>query len=146
VIHSSQRSATASTSGLFASGRAARNAAAACTAPRRIAAWVYFVANRERRWYVPAGFPSWGAAEDFNIQDAPAAEAILREGNLTLVPLNLTVQTAVRRTHLPTLQRTGPLGALLARQIAAQAHEEQAEERWGRRYSRLTRRYARLFS
>ena len=86
----------------------------------------------------PAGFPPWGAAEDFNIQaDVAAAETVLREGNPVLVPLNLTVQTVVERSQLPRLQQGGPFGALLARQIEAQARAEQTQEKWGRPYPAL---------
>ncbi|HEV8635789.1 MAG TPA: nucleoside hydrolase [Chloroflexota bacterium] len=85
-----------------------------------------------------AGFPPWGAGEDFNVQvDVTAAETVLARGTPTLVPLSVTVETALRRAHLPALRRAGALGALLARQAEAQARDERTEERWGRPYPGL---------
>jgi purine nucleosidase len=79
------------------------------------------------------GFPPWGPADDFNVQvDVSAAEVVLRQSSPTLVPLSVTVETALRRSFLPTVREAGPLGELLARQAEAQARYEQNEEHWGR--------------
>lgn len=50
----------------------------------------------------------------------------------TLVPLSVTVETALRRAHLPTLREAGPMGQLLARQAEAFARDEDMEARFGR--------------
>lgn len=84
------------------------------------------------------GFPPSGVEEDFNVQfDIAAAETVLARSTPTLVPLSVTVETALRRAYLPTLRRAGPLGALLARQAEAQARDERTEERWGQTCSGL---------
>jgi purine nucleosidase len=65
----------------------------------------------------PPGYTAWGTAEDYNVQmDVAAAGHVLATSNPILVPLEITVQTALRRAHLPGLRRAGPLGALLAHQ------------------------------
>lgn len=84
------------------------------------------------------GFPPWDHRDDFNVQvDVAAAETVLARSTPTLVPLSLTVETALRRAHLPALRRAGRLGALIARQAEAQARHERTEERWGRPYPGL---------
>jgi hypothetical protein len=54
-----------------------------------------------------------------------------------VVPLEVTVQTALRRADLPALRRAGPLGALLAHQGLAFAEDEQNEAKYGRPYAGL---------
>jgi purine nucleosidase len=79
------------------------------------------------------GFPPMGVAEDYNVQaDVAAAEEVLARGRPTVVPLTVTVETALRRADLPALRRAGRLGTLLARQAEACAREYENEERWGR--------------
>ena len=81
---------------------------------------------------VPAGFPQWGAEEDYNVQlDAPAARTVLESSYPTVVPLEVTVQTALRRADLPTLRKAGPLGSLIARQAEEFARDNRNEERYG---------------
>jgi inosine-uridine nucleoside N-ribohydrolase len=86
------------------------------------------------------GFPQWGRDMDYNVQvDAKSAEYVLRHSNPTLVPLSVTVETALRRSYLPTLREAGPMGHLLARQAEAFARDEDMERRFGRTCDGLPR-------
>jgi purine nucleosidase len=86
------------------------------------------------------GFPQWGRDMDYNVQvDAKSAEYVLRHSNPTLVPLSVTVETALRRSYLPTLREAGPMGQLLARQAEAFARVEDMEGRFGRTCDGLPR-------
>ena len=79
------------------------------------------------------GFPQWGREMDYNLQiDVKSAEYVLRHSNPTLVPLAVTVETALRRAYLPALREAGPMGQLLARQAEAFARDEKMETRFGR--------------
>ena len=49
-----------------------------------------------------------------------------------LVPLSVTVETALRRAYLPTLREAGLMGQLLATQAEAFARDEDMEARFGR--------------
>jgi purine nucleosidase len=78
------------------------------------------------------GFPEWGSDMDFNIQvDVRSARHVLENSNPTLIPLTVTVETALRRAYLPGLRASGPLGALIARQAVPFAEEYQNEARFG---------------
>jgi purine nucleosidase len=78
------------------------------------------------------GFPNWENEMDFNIQaDVRSAMHVLQNGNPTLVPLSVTIETALRRAYLPDLRKSGPLGELLARQAEAFAEDEQYEAKYG---------------
>src|SRR5207302_4884796 len=57
---------------------------------------------------------------------------VLEAAQPTLVPIEITAQTALRRAYLPALRRAGPLGQLIARQAEAFAQAERIEERYGR--------------
>jgi inosine-uridine nucleoside N-ribohydrolase len=84
------------------------------------------------------GFPPWGAPDDFNAQvDVAASAVLLARASPTLVPLSVTVETVLRREHLPELRRAGPLGPLLARQAELQARDERTAERWMLAYPAL---------
>lgn len=86
----------------------------------------------------PAGFPQWGAEMDFNVQFDPiSAQGVLERHRPTLLPLEVTVQTALRRAYLPALTAAGPLGALLARQAAAHARAWDNEATHGRAHAGL---------
>ncbi len=79
------------------------------------------------------GFPQWDCNMDWNVQvDVRSASLVLERSAPTLVPLSVTVETALRRAYLPRLQRAGPLGQLIARQAEAFARDERMEERLGR--------------
>jgi purine nucleosidase len=81
---------------------------------------------------IPAGFPQWDNEMDWNIQeDVASAQRILEAYTCTIVPMTVTVQTALRRAYLPRLREAGPLAALIARQAEAFARDERNEERLG---------------
>ncbi len=81
---------------------------------------------------IPPGFPQWGPDVDWNIQyDVESAQYILERFQPTIIPVGITVQTALRRAYLPRLRRSGPLGALIARQAEALALDEHNEEKYG---------------
>ncbi len=78
------------------------------------------------------GFPAWGNDMDWNIQgDMASALTVLQHANPLLVPLSVTVETALRRSHLPALRRAGPLGQLIARQAEAFSLEYDNEAAYG---------------
>jgi inosine-uridine nucleoside N-ribohydrolase len=80
----------------------------------------------------PAGYPPWGNDMDYNIQlDVHSAQVVLESAHPLLVPLTITVQTALRRTYLPRLARIGPLGALIVRQAEVCARSWQNEQNFG---------------
>lgn len=71
-----------------------------------------------------AGYPAWGNDMDWNIQvDVQSAYEVLRNSNPTLVPLSVTVETALRRAYLATLRQSELLAQLIARQAEAFARE-----------------------
>ncbi len=81
---------------------------------------------------IRAGFPQWPREHDYNVQmDIAAAQRVLTAGQPLLVPMTVTVETALRRSYLPGLRRAGPLGALLARQGAAYDEDQQYAARFG---------------
>ncbi len=70
------------------------------------------------------GFPAWGNDMDWNIQvDVQSAYEVMQHSNPTLVPLTVTIETALRRAYLPALRQGGPLAQLIARQAEAFAKE-----------------------
>ncbi|HEY9075430.1 MAG TPA: nucleoside hydrolase [Anaerolineaceae bacterium] len=78
------------------------------------------------------GFPPWENRDDFNIQvDVRSAKHVLLHSNPTLIPLSVTVETALRRACLPALRQAGALGQLIARQAEAFALDEQIDLRYG---------------
>ena len=85
---------------------------------------------------VPAGFPTWDYTMDFNVQaDVTAAKHVLESAEpaqTTLVPIEVTAQTALRRADLPVLQGSSPLGQLIAHQAEMFAQDQRNEERYGR--------------
>ncbi len=86
------------------------------------------------------GFPSWGNDMDWNIQvDVRSARHVLEHSNPTLIPLSVTVETALRRAYLDDLRGAGLLGRLIARQAEAFAIDEKNEERFGERCAGLPR-------
>jgi purine nucleosidase len=81
---------------------------------------------------VRAGFPAWGNTMDYNMQaDVESARLVLERATPTLVPLSVTVETYLRRAHLPRLRAAGPLGALIAHQAEAFAREYNNEATYG---------------
>jgi purine nucleosidase len=79
-----------------------------------------------------AEFPQWTQADDFNVQvDAKSAQFVIAHSDPTFVPLSVTVETALRRSHLLALRKAGALGQLLARQAEAFSEDEKLGERLG---------------
>jgi purine nucleosidase len=72
------------------------------------------------------GYPPWTNAMDYNVQaDVRAARAVLEGAQVTLVPMAVTLETALRRAHLPALRSGGALSRLIAHQAEAWAREYQ---------------------
>ncbi len=81
---------------------------------------------------VRSGFPQWGNEMDWNIQlDVKSAKHVIENSNPTLIPLTVTVETALRRVYLDDLRKSRALGQLIARQAEAFAIDEQNESRFG---------------
>ena len=81
---------------------------------------------------VRAGYPQWGNDMDWNMQvDMQSSYDVLHTSNPTLIPMTMTVETALRRAYLPALREAGPLGELIARQAEAFAAEYHNEEHFG---------------
>lgn len=73
---------------------------------------------------VRPGFPQWGNEMDYNVQvDVGSAQQVIERAEVCLVPLSVSVETALRRSYLPALRRSGELGRLIARQAEAFADE-----------------------
>ena len=78
------------------------------------------------------GYPAWDNTMDFNVQiDARSSRLVLERATPTFIPLSVTVETALRRSHLPALRRAGFLGGLIARQAEAWIEDERIAEKWG---------------
>jgi len=87
---------------------------------------------------VRPGFPQWGNEMDWNIQvDVKSAKHVIEHSNPTLIPLSVTVETALRRASLSDLREAGILGQLLAQQAEAYAVDEQNEKYVGESCDRL---------
>lgn len=66
------------------------------------------------------GYPAWGRDMDFNIQvDVQSVHLVFERSSPTLVPISVTVETSLRRAYLPTLEQSGQLAQLIARQAEA---------------------------
>lgn len=89
---------------------------------------------------IRAGFPQWGNEMDWNIQvDMKSAKYVLEHANPTLIPLTVTVETALRRAYLKRLRVAGALGELIARQVEAFAEDNKNEEKFGKTCEGLPR-------
>jgi purine nucleosidase len=87
---------------------------------------------------IRSGFPQWGNEMDWNIQvDVKSAKHVIEHSNPTLIPLSVTVETALRREYLHELRKAGALGQLLAQQANAFAIDEQNEKKFGEICERL---------
>lgn len=81
---------------------------------------------------VPPGFPAWDYRMDYNVQaDPEAAFLVLAAAEPVMVPLEVTVQTALRRADLPALRAAGRLGQLIAHQAEALAQDQHLDEQYG---------------
>lgn len=84
------------------------------------------------------GFPNWGNDIDFNVQaDVRSAKHVLQNSNPTLIPLSMTIETALRRAHLDALSKSGRLGQLIARQAEAFAADEKFATRFAPSFPEL---------
>lgn len=89
---------------------------------------------------IPDGYPQWGNEMDYNIQvDIHSARYVLEHANPTLVPVTVSVQTALRRAYLPRLAQAGRLGELIVLQAELCARSEQNEHNYGETCSGLPR-------
>ena len=87
---------------------------------------------------IRSGFPSWGNDFDWNIQvDVKSAKYVIENSKPTLIPLTVTVETALRRAFLNDLRNADSLGQLLAQQAEAFAMDEQNEKKHGETCERL---------
>ena len=78
------------------------------------------------------GFPNWGNDSDWNIQvDVNSARHVIEHSGPTLIPLTVTVETALRSAHLSDLRTAGAVGELIARQAEEFAVDEQNEKKYG---------------
>ena len=69
---------------------------------------------------IRAGFPQWGNEMDWNVQnDIGSAKLVFENANPTVIPMTMTMETALRRAHVPALQRGDALAQLIARQAGA---------------------------
>ena len=81
---------------------------------------------------IRSGFPNWGNEMDWNIQvDVRSAKHVIENSNPTLIPLTVTVETALRRAYLDDLRKAGALGQLIIQQAEAFGVDEQNEMRFG---------------
>ena len=84
------------------------------------------------------GFPEWGREMDWNAWvDTLSAATVFQNSEPTIVSLAVTVETYLRRSHLPALAAGGPLARLIARQAEAFAQDEKMEQRFGAVYDGL---------
>jgi purine nucleosidase len=78
------------------------------------------------------GFPVWSHEQDYNVQvDLQSAQYVFQHSSPTLVPIAVTVETALRRAYLDDVRRSGPLGQLIETQAEAFARDEHMEARYG---------------
>jgi purine nucleosidase len=85
---------------------------------------------------IPPGFPAWSIDSDYNVQADPAATAhVLESTTATLVPIEMTTQTALRRRHLSALGDGDAVARLIALQGEVFARESRNDERFGQVYA-----------
>ena len=69
---------------------------------------------------------------DWNIQvDVKSAKHVIENSSPTLIPLSVTVETALRRAYFDDFREAGGLGQLIAQQAEAFAIDEQNEKIFG---------------
>jgi inosine-uridine nucleoside N-ribohydrolase len=87
---------------------------------------------------IRAGFPAWGNDMDWNNQvDVKSAKHVIENSNPTLIPLTVSVETALRRAFLDELRTVGDLGRLIARQAEAFAVDMGYEKSFGETFDGL---------
>ena len=81
---------------------------------------------------IRAGFPNWGNDMDYNIQaDVKSAQHVIENSKPTLIPISVTAETYLRRSHLEKLRISGQLGKLIAQQAEVFADDEKNEMKYG---------------
>lgn len=84
------------------------------------------------------GYPQWRDQDDFNLQiDARSGLGVIENANPIFVSISVSVETALRRSHLEALGNAGALGQLLVRQAEAFAEDEKIGERFGQTCNKL---------
>ncbi|MEW5907932.1 MAG: nucleoside hydrolase [Patescibacteria group bacterium] len=84
------------------------------------------------------GFPRWGNNMDYNVQlDISSAKYIFENFNPTLIPLAVTIETALRKSYLSQLEKSGPVGKLIAKQAQIFARDYDNENKYGKTCSGL---------
>jgi purine nucleosidase len=79
------------------------------------------------------GFPQFTSEDDFNVQiDVWSAARVLASARPTLVPLDVTAETSLRRAYLDMLSAAGPVARLIAHQAEVFARDEDTETRYGK--------------
>lgn len=64
-----------------------------------------------------AGYPQWSNDYDWNVQnDIGSAKLVFENANPTVIPMTMTLETALRRAHVPALQKGNALARLIAHQ------------------------------
>ena len=90
---------------------------------------------------IPTAYPAFKWTDDFNTQADPAAAEVVFNAvdpsRVMLVPLEVSVQTYVRRHDLARLASAGDLGVLLARQGEATLVDLEFDRLFGRRHEGL---------
>ena len=87
---------------------------------------------------VREGYPQWGNDMDWNIQvDVNSAKYVLENSTPTLIPLSVTVETAIRSAYLPALRTSGKLGEIMATQAEVLNKEYDNEGKIGKTCSGL---------
>ncbi|HEY3290034.1 MAG TPA: nucleoside hydrolase, partial [Anaerolineae bacterium] len=78
------------------------------------------------------GFPQWDYTMDYNIQmDVRSARYVLENSDPVIVPIGITLQTALRRTYLNQLRNAGAVEKLIAMQAEAFAQDFHNEATYG---------------
>ena len=89
-------------------------------------------------YLIREGYPQWGNDADYNIQlDVHSAKYVLENSNPTLIPVTVTVETALRRSYISALRKSGPLGTLIATHSEALNAHEHYDEQYGQTCARV---------
>ncbi|MDQ2888910.1 MAG: nucleoside hydrolase, partial [Chloroflexota bacterium] len=92
-------------------------------------------------WIYPPkkGYPQWESPRDYNIQqDIASAKYVLEHAHPTLIPISITVETAIRKAYLPRLQQAGALNVLIAHQAEVYANYRKNEGETDEKYEALS--------
>lgn len=80
---------------------------------------------------VREGYPQRDNRSDYNVQaDVESARFVIEHSTPTLVPISVTVETALHRSYLEALRNAGALGQLLTRQAEAFARDHDLSARY----------------